>query len=218
MAKNINKTPFDEGTLLKLDIFRKCFREWYPVFIHDTYTKYVCVFDMFAGSGYDSVHNQGSPIILLDEARGNNRCHCKYIQSPNYTKQIYFCFNELQKTKFAELKDNTTQFLTSCQIENHCATCPILTYMKLYNKPFQTLINSQVINYILQRNDTGKFILMDQYGIKEVTEDIFKMLVTSPKTDFIFFISSQTIKRFAEMDAVKEVIQKNVESTFKTFA
>ena len=29
MAKNINNKPFDEGTLLKLDIFRKCFREWY---------------------------------------------------------------------------------------------------------------------------------------------------------------------------------------------
>lgn len=50
---------------------------------------------------------------------------------------------------------------------------------------------------------------MDQYGIKEVTEDIFKMLVTSPKTDFIFFISSQTIKRFAEMDAVKNYFDVN---------
>lgn len=101
MAKNINSKPFDEGTLLKLDIFRKCFREWYPVFVHDPFTKYVCVFDMFAGSGYDSAKNQGSPIILLDEARGVNRCHCKRIQSPGYTKQIYFCFNELKKKKFA---------------------------------------------------------------------------------------------------------------------
>lgn len=209
MAKNINETPFDEGTLLKLDIFRKCFREWYPVFIHDTYTKYVCVFDMFAGSGYDSAHNQGSPIILLDEARGDKRCHCKHIQSPNCTKQIYFCFNELKKKKFAELKENANHFLTNCQIENHCENCPILTYLKFYNKPFQTLINSQAINRILQRNDIGKFVLMDQYGIKEVTEDIFKMLVTSPKTDFIFFISSQTIKRFAEMDAVKNYFDVN---------
>lgn len=209
MAKNINETPFDEGTLLKLDIFRKCFREWYPVFIHDTYTKHVCVFDMFAGSGYDSAHNQGSPIILLDEARGDKRCHCKHIQSPNCTKQIYFCFNELKKKKFTELKENANQFLTSCKIENHCKTCHILTSLKLYNKPFQTLINSQAINRILQRNDIGKFVLMDQYGIKEVTEDIFKMLVTSPKTDFIFFISSQTIKRFAEMDAVKNYFDVN---------
>lgn len=209
MAKNINETPFDEETLLKLDIFRKCFREWYPVFIHDTYTKYVYVFDMFAGSGYDSAHNQGSPIILLDEAKGDKRRHCKHIQSPNCTKQIYFCFNELNKKKFTKLKENANQFLTSCQIENHCGTCPILTYLQLYNKPFQTLINTQDINRILQRNDIGKFVLMDQYGIKEVTEDIFKMLVTSPKTDFIFFISSQTIKRFTEMDAVKNYFNVN---------
>ena len=50
---------------------------------------------------------------------------------------------------------------------------------------------------------------MDQYGVKEVTEDIFKMLVSSPKTDFIFFISSQTIKRFQEMDAIKNYFDVN---------
>lgn len=209
MAKNINNKPFDEGTLLKLDIFRKCFREWYPVFVHDAYTKYVCVFDMFAGSGYDSALNHGSPIILLDEAKGDNRCHCKCIQSPDYTKQIYFCFNELQKKKFSELKENANKFLTTCQVENHCDSCHILTNLRLYNKPFQALINSPVINRILQRNDIGKFVLMDQYGIKEVTEDIFKKLVTSPKTDFIFFISSQTIKRFAEMSAIKNYFNVN---------
>lgn len=209
MAKNINSKPFDEGTLLKLDIFRKCFREWYPVFVHDPFTKYVCVFDMFAGSGYDSAKNQGSPIILLDEARGFNRCHCKRIQSPGYTKQIYFCFNELKKKKFTEFQENAKQFLITCQFENHCASCPILSNLKLYNKPFQSLISSPVINNILQRNDTGKFVLMDQYGVKEVTEDIFKMLVSSPKTDFIFFISSQTIKRFQEMDAIKNYFDVN---------
>lgn len=34
MAKDINKKEFDEATLLKLEIFRECFREWLPVFIH----------------------------------------------------------------------------------------------------------------------------------------------------------------------------------------
>lgn len=70
MAKNINSKPFDEGTLLKLDIFRKCFREWYPVFVHDPFTKYVCVFDMFAGSGYDSakIKDRQSSFLMKQEA------------------------------------------------------------------------------------------------------------------------------------------------------
>lgn len=203
MAKNINNKPFDEGTLLKLDIFRKCFREWYPVFVHDLSTKYVCVFDMFAGSGYDSTGNVGSPFILLDEARGKDNCHCKYIQSPNYTKQIFFCFNELVKKKFDELQSNIECHLKKCKEQSLCVSCPIRNNLKLYNKPFQTLISSKAINDTLQRKDTAKFVLMDQYGIKEVTADIFKLLVSSPKTDFIFFISSQTIKRFSEMDAIK---------------
>lgn len=35
MAKDINKKEFTEETQLKLEIFQECFREWYPVFIHN---------------------------------------------------------------------------------------------------------------------------------------------------------------------------------------
>lgn len=35
MAKDINKKEFTEETKLKLEIFQECFREWYPVFIHN---------------------------------------------------------------------------------------------------------------------------------------------------------------------------------------
>lgn len=159
---------------------------------------------MFAGSGYDSTGNNGSPLILLDEARGKDSCHCRFIQSPDYTKQIFFCFNELVKKKFDELQSNIDHHLKACKEEFHCVSCPIQKNLKLYNKPFHTLISSRAINDILQRKDIAKFVLMDQYGIKEVTDEIFKMLVSSPTTDFIFFISSQTIKRFSEMDAIKK--------------
>lgn len=37
MAKDINKKEFTEETQLKLEIFQECFREWYPVFIHNKY-------------------------------------------------------------------------------------------------------------------------------------------------------------------------------------
>ena len=35
MAKNINKSVFDEASKLKLEIFGESFEEWLPVFIYD---------------------------------------------------------------------------------------------------------------------------------------------------------------------------------------
>lgn len=63
--KDINKQPFPEATMLKLDIFRRCFREWFPVFVHHPSIKKIFIYDMFAGSGADSKGNPGSPIILF---------------------------------------------------------------------------------------------------------------------------------------------------------
>ena len=52
---DINKKPFTEETELKLDIFKKCFREWFPVFLNSKdFTERVYVYDLFAGSGTDS--------------------------------------------------------------------------------------------------------------------------------------------------------------------
>ena len=39
---------------------------------------------------------------------------------------------------------------------------------------------------------------------KEITENIFLSLISCPKADFIFFISTSTIRRFANHDAIKK--------------
>lgn len=38
---DINKKPFTEATMLKLDISRRCFREWFPVFVHHLSVKQI---------------------------------------------------------------------------------------------------------------------------------------------------------------------------------
>ena len=68
--KDINSNKFTDETKLKLDIFKKCFREWFPVFLNDRFTKSVFIYDLFAGSGTDSEGNFGSPLWFLSEARG----------------------------------------------------------------------------------------------------------------------------------------------------
>jgi hypothetical protein len=47
---------------------------------------------------------------------------------------------------------------------------------------------------------------LDQYGFSQVDEDVFLRLVNSPLTDFIFFISSSYINRFAESPNTKKYI------------
>jgi hypothetical protein len=47
---------------------------------------------------------------------------------------------------------------------------------------------------------------LDQYGFSQVDEKVFLKLVDSPRTDFIFFISSSFIKRFKEVEYTKKYI------------
>lgn len=53
----------------------------------------------------------------------------------------------------------------------------------------------------------SKFVLLDQYGFKEVDNDIFRQLINFPKTDFIFFISSSFINRFQNHASIKKYIE-----------
>lgn len=191
MAKNINKSAFDDATKLKLDIFGECFEEWFPVFNNDLYTKKVYVFDLFAGSGKDLDNNLGSPLILLDKAKGRERQYCL-----NAKKKIKFFFNEGIQEKSIELQQNVEQHIKKCKQENNCADC--IYHYTIENYDFQNIFSNNSILNILNNKDFGKFILLDQYGFKEINETIFKQLITFPKTDFIFFISSSFINRFKE--------------------
>lgn len=191
MAKNINKTAFDDATKLKLDIFGECFEEWLPVFNNDRYTNKVYVFDFFAGSGTDVDNNWGSPLILLDKAKGKEQKYCLKAK-----KEIIFIFNEALKDKSLELKENVDNHIEECKIKNSCSDCVYGYTINNFN--FKDIFSNNTIKNILTNKDYGKFVLLDQYGFKEIDEDIFKQLITFPKTDFIFFISSSFIKRFKE--------------------
>ena len=191
MVKNINNKPFDESTKLKLKIFGECFKVWLPVFIHDKFTKQVFIYDFFAGSGTDIDGVFGSPLILLEEAKGENKKYCS-----KAGKKITFIFNENIKKKNIELSKNVRNYIAGCQKENQCSKC-VYEY-KVKKDDFKTVFKDEKTQAILKNKAYGKFILLDQYGFKEIDKDIFLELVNSPKTDFIFFISSSFIKRFKE--------------------
>lgn len=166
MAKDINKKEFSEETKLKLEIFQECFREWYPVFIHNKYITNVLIYDMFAGSGMDAMGNYGSPLILLQEAKGENKQHCTFLSKQN-APQVYFGFNELLTHKEEELESNISNYIQNCQ--KGCSfKCPFNRHIFFKSADFTTLIKSTKLLQNLEDKNSAKFVLLDQYGFKQI--------------------------------------------------
>ena len=206
--KDINKDVFTEETMLKLEIFRQCFREWYPVFVHNKYISHIFVYDMFAGSGKDTAQHPGSPIILFQEARGDKRQHCRSLLKRGIPF-ITFGYNELDEGKRTELESNVFSELTLCKSQCIEKICPFQNAFYFESQDFSSLINNRRLNQILTNAKYAKFILLDQYGFKQINDDVFLKLVNSPTTDFIFFIASSFIKRFKDLPAVTAYFKKN---------
>lgn len=211
MAKNINAKPFDEATLNKLSIFRECFKEWLPVFINTEFAEKIYIYDFFAGSGKDSEGNYGSPLILLDVAKGEQCKYCNAVKQNG--KEIFFSFNEREASvaqeKHKELKLNVDNFLKECAEKNNCSQgCVYNT--NCFNKEFKEgFKSSQNLKDILSNSNYAKFILLDQYGYTQIGDDIFISLVNSPLTDFIFFISSAFLKRFSKHEYTKKYFRSS---------
>jgi three-Cys-motif partner protein len=205
--KDINSNKFTDETKLKLDIFKKCFREWFPVFLNDRFTKSVFIYDLFAGSGTDSEGNFGSPLWFLSEARGEGNKYCEQICSGN-TPHIIFAFNELVRKKEETLKQNVDLFFEGCK--KQCSlNCTLKNNVHFKSDPFKEIASNDRFKRILGNKKYAKFIILDQYGVKQITEPIFKELINSPKTDFIFFIASSVIKRFSKHKAIKKYFNEN---------
>lgn len=199
MGKDINKSLFDEATKLKLNIFGECFEEWFPVFLHSPWFKRIYIFDFFAGSGKDIENNAGSPLVLLEKAKGTDRRYCI-----NKKKEIKFLFNEGEQNKSEELKLNIAQHVKECKQANDCDDCIYQYRVENYN--FQDIFFNVSLKDIFKNKEFGKFILLDQYGFSQIDEQIFKQLISFPRTDFIFFISSSFISRFREHPNTKKYI------------
>jgi len=61
--KNLHNEPFDESIIAKLGIFEDYAQAWIPTFVMRN-TSTICIFDFFAGTGYDINRVAGSPIRI----------------------------------------------------------------------------------------------------------------------------------------------------------
>lgn len=93
----------------------------------------------------------------------------------------------------------------------HCSKdcnkkCPFENRIFIVNKEFSTLMRSRNLINNMNNENYAKFVLLDQYGFKQIDDAVFQQLISFPKTDFIFFIASSFIKRFSNLPAVTKYL------------
>jgi len=187
--KELFDKPFDEGTITKLEIFEKYFEKWLPTFlISDKIKKPIQVFDLFAGKGYDNNKTPGSPIRIINIINK----HRENIQK--YRKQIILFFNDADKDKVSALKSNVEEEVNKLSLD------PLISikFNSITFKQCLTEYKNELLNGC-------NLIFIDQNGFKEVTKSIFHILANLDMTDFIFFISSTHIRRFAKSSEIQNI-------------
>src|SRR5690606_10668411 len=103
-ARDLHDNPFDDSTVAKLEIFEDYATAWLPTFVMSG-ERTVCVFDFFAGTGYDKRGVPGSPIRILNVIKK----FVPRIFQKQTRVQVYF--NEYKRAKFETLQESCEQYL-----------------------------------------------------------------------------------------------------------
>ena len=192
MSDQFHGRPFDEGTLTKLQIFELYAREWLPVFLAraDPPKREIHVFDFFAGPGTDSKGELGTPLRLLRQLAG--------VQGfPGWVHtNVHAHFYDSDAEKIEKLKSAIA------------AQGPTISRLTL---DVDTLEFGEALRRraaVLSDPNAAKLLLVDQFGVDNVTPDVFRVMVDSPTCDFLFFLSSSTLHRFRDHPAIKQKINR----------
>jgi len=198
MSKNLHEKPFDETTIAKLEIFEDYAQAWLPTFV--MYGEpVICIFDFFAGTGYDKNGIPGSPIRILQKIREQ----IDLIFQKKVKLKVFF--NEYDKIKHGQLKTACDDFLkeyseVSRAIELH-----------LFNEDFDVCFGKllpSIQNY-------SSLVYLDQNGIQFLAEKYFLELEKTIRTDFLYFVSSSYFWRFGEQGEFKTHIKLDMEEAKK---
>ena len=189
---DFHEKPYDDGTIAKLRIFELYTQEWIPVFLSKPNPNFneVHIFDFFSGPGCDSGGTPGSPLRILDQLRNY---HKKGLAGWGRTKIVVHLFDEIKKksSELAEIVASAEWRIPGVQID-----CRPLVFKDALAEHSKLLENPRI----------AKLLIIDQCGVDEVSDPIFKKLISLPTTDFIFFLSSSTLHRFRDHPAIKQKI------------
>ncbi len=132
-------------------------------------------------------------------------------------------YNEYKKTKVQKLKTQCDQQLFNCMSEEESGKyCPNKT--KSNKCTFGLLIESQDFNdffeqifpQMLRIKEAPRFMFLDQYGIRHITEDVLHKLSQLERTDFIFFTSSSFARRIMKTRNSRNILSDRKDFSKKT--
>ena len=197
-VKDLHRKPFDMGTNCKLDIFEKYVQEWLPVMIMSKYNV-CCIYDMFAGPGYDKLGQLGSPIRILSQVLDQ-------VQNISAKEQkIGLWFNEADKDKFEQLTTNCINYIEDNPPLKDLYNRSLLKIKFTQNK-FEDIFDADVLPALRK---CPSLLFLDQNGIKHLNK--FEQLVKIPHLDFLYFVSSSYYVRFGETEPFQNVIKVNMQ-------
>lgn len=202
-AKNLHDKPFTEETITKLEIFEDYAQAWLPTFIMQR-TPLICIFDFFAGTGYDKLGISGSPIRLLDKINDTKGL----IFSNNVKIKIYL--NEFEPNKKVQKKFELLRLSCDEYLDKHPSLKHIVEIL-YHNEDFETLF-PKLLPVIKQY---PALVYLDQNGIKFTSEKYFLELEKTFQTDFLYFISSSYFWRFGNLDEFKMNLDIDMEEAKK---
>ena len=197
--KDLHAKPFDEGTIAKLEIFEDYAQAWLPTFIMQGKAE-ICIFDMFAGTGYDLNGIQGSPIRILEKVKEylgiifKNKVH------------ITLYLNEFEPSKKKQQKFETLKTACDSYLEAHKDVKRALT-IKYFNEDFAILF-PKLLPYI---KENPSLVYLDQNGIKFLESKYLLELEKISETDFIYFVSSSYFKRFGKTDEFRSHFEVDID-------
>jgi three-Cys-motif partner protein len=198
MSKNLHDKPFDDTTISKLEIFEDYTQAWLPTFVMGG-EPVACIFDFFAGTGYDKNGVPGSPMRILKKVR--EQIHSIFQKKV----KIKVFFNEFDKNKFEQLSAACHDFS-----KNHPEVGRAID-LNLSNEDFDLCFNSLLST--IQRYPS--LVLLDQNGIRFLADKYFRALEKTTRTDFLYFVSSSYFWRFGEKEEFKTHVNLDMEEAKK---
>ena len=185
---DFHEKPFPESTRTKLDLYKGYLREWLPVFLNSpNLCSTVQVYDFFAGPGTDAEGNDASPLIAIKEIEAALETSKERL-SPKL--RVRLLLNDRDKTKADSLRETigekSFKYVTGG--------------VDVQNKDFTELFAAE--NPTMRSKGTANLIFIDQFGISEVTKEIFESMVSMPVTDIMFFTSSAILNRMQQHPSI----------------
>lgn len=184
--KNLHDEPFEESTIAKLEMFEEYAQEWIPTFVKQN-TSVFCIFDFFAGTGYDKNGVAGSPIRILEKIKQ----HVIEIFQRNLKVKVFL--NEFDRKKYEQLKKACADYFTE---NDHVKRA---VEIQFFNEDFEQLFPKLLPDI----KDFPSLVYLDQNGIKFLSEKYLLELEKTQRTDFLYFASTSYLWRLGEIKEFK---------------